>query len=96
MLSPEKALDAVFTAIDEVNVQLPADMQLQKTPTMALTGDNSPLDSLSLINLIVALEEVISRQNGTSPQLLDEDLLGEPDGPYATPAALAEFVAKAA
>lgn len=96
MLSQEKALEAVFTAIDELNAQMPSDMQLQKSPDMPLTGDNSPLDSLGLINLIVALEEVIARGEGSAPQLLDEELLGEAEGPYSTPADLADYVAKAA
>ncbi|MEQ8747652.1 hypothetical protein [Pyruvatibacter sp.] len=96
MLSVEDALASVFEAIDEVNMQLPAHQHVTKTPATALTGDQSPLDSLALINLIVALEEVIARQRGEALQLLDEDLLGEPDGPYSTPATLAAYVASAA
>jgi len=96
MLSPEQALASVFDAIDEINAQLPDGMRVEKSPDTSLTGDQSPLDSLTLINLLVALEEVVARQRGEAMQLLDEDLLGEPEGPYSTPATLAAYLARAA
>lgn len=95
-LTREDALAAVYAAIDEINGQLEPGRSLGKTPETPLLGDGSPLDSLALINLIVALEEIAQRLTGEARQLLDEDLLGEPDGPYRTPAALAEHLAATA
>lgn len=92
-LSRHDALAAVYAAIDEIAGQLEAGARIEKTPDTPLLGDGSPLDSLALINLIVALEEIAARRRGRPVQLLDEDLLGEQDGPYRTPATLAEHLA---
>ncbi len=95
-LSRDDALAAVYAAIDEINGQLEAGQSLEKAPQTRLLGDGSPLDSLALINLIVALEEITARLRGEAIQLLDEDLLAEEDGPYRTPEALAEHLAAVA
>lgn len=92
-LSRADALAAVYAAMDEVSAQLEDGLPLEKAPDTPLLGDGSPLDSLALINLIVALEEITQRLTGEARQLLDEDLLADPEGPYRTPQSLAEHLA---
>ena len=47
----------VFTTIDELNQNLIKEDQLEKSLETRLFGGNSNLDSLGLVNLIVAVEQ---------------------------------------
>jgi acyl carrier protein len=96
MIDKNKAIEAIYAAIDELNAQLPADQHLQKSADTNLTGEKSPLDSLGLINLLVAIEQEISKLHGKDVQLLDENLLGEEGGPYRTVETLADYTAQSA
>ena len=96
MLDKQLALEAIFVAVDELNGQLAADQKLSKTPNTALTGDGSPLDSLGLINLLVAVEQTIATTHGINLHLLDETLLGDPEGPYHTVDSLATYASSVA
>jgi acyl carrier protein len=53
----ERVRRVVEAAIDEVNLTLHHAERLGKTPDVRLVGDGGGLDSLGLVNLIVALEE---------------------------------------
>lgn len=65
--------DAVFGALDEVNQHRGAAQRLAKAPDTVLSGDAQALDSLGLVNFVVALEQ---RLDGVFPQplsLLDDE-----------------------
>lgn len=51
---------AVFRAVDKVNELLPESQQLGKERTTILLDDGTNLDSLSVINLLVFIEDEIS------------------------------------
>ncbi len=53
----EKAQKIVFQAIDQVNLMRKQDDKLQKEENFKLSGEDGVLDSLGLVNLIVAIEE---------------------------------------
>jgi acyl carrier protein len=61
----ENARQIVFDAINQVNALRKKNAQIPKDETARLGGQNGVLDSLGLVNLIVAVEESA------------EDLLGE-------------------
>jgi hypothetical protein len=81
-------MKALLDAVDEVNRQLPRGRRLARSPEAVLLGDASPLDSLALVNFMVAAEENVEREFGVTLSLVDDAELS-PDGPFRTVATLA-------
>ena len=77
MHTQDKIRQMVFAVFDELNEQLPANRKLVKAGTTALAGPNGLLDSLGLVNFIVALEQKIEADFETSVSLIDDDLLSQ-------------------
>ena len=88
----ERALGLVYDAIDVVNRQLPAAKRLRKSPDTIIVGVGGSLDSLGVINFVIALEEKVGAAVGASVQLLDEDMLGE-HSPFKNVGALTRYIA---
>jgi hypothetical protein len=63
--------DVVFRAIDRVNELLPDSSALAKGADEPLAGVGSKLDSMGIVNLIVAVEEEVARQCGAQLNLAD-------------------------
>ena len=61
----------VQDSISHINQQLPDEQQISKEPNTVLVGPNSELDSLSVINLIIEVEERIYTSYGKRIQILD-------------------------
>jgi acyl carrier protein len=64
---------AVFRAVDKLNELLPEDQQLDKDRSAILIDDGTTLDSLSVINLLVFVEDEISGAFGIDISLTGED-----------------------
>ena len=92
MATQSEILELVFKAIDDVNDQLPADGQLEKTEGCTIVGEGAHLDSLGLLNLILAVETLVNDRH-TPPISLAEQLLAAEDAkPPETLGALAAFI----
>ena len=63
--------DVVFRAIDRVNELLPESSTLAKRADQPLAGVGSRLDSLGVVNLIVAVEEEVALQCNAEISLAD-------------------------
>jgi acyl carrier protein len=85
-------LQAIYDTLEEVNRQLPDDQQMQKLPDTIVVGDNGALDSLGVINFLIALEDRLSRETGNTINLLDEKIISESDGPLKTIGRLHEYI----
>jgi hypothetical protein len=97
MLDEERALELIYSAVDEVNGQLPPGARLQKRRDTVLFGDGSALDSLAFVNLLVAVEGEVERAGGPPISLLDEMSKGEDGGNrLRTIGSMAAHVAQAA
>ena len=57
MTEREKILNSIYAALDEVNEQLPDDQQLEKSPDTVLLGESGKIESIDLVNILVATEE---------------------------------------
>lgn len=90
--SKDDVTRALFAAVDEINRQRPRSKRLAKTLDAALVGPAGALDSLGLVNLIVAAEAELERAFGASVALADEAAMARPDHPFRTLGALADFV----
>ena len=88
----KEVLDVVYECIDDINHMLPVKGKLVKAEDTILVGDGGSLDSLSLINLLVGLEEALKEKCGFESFLLDESLLVDPNGPYQSVGHLSEWI----
>jgi acyl carrier protein len=86
-------LDVVYSAIEAVNSQLPPDSRLERQAETRLIGAGSTLDSLGLINFVVACEQAVEDKLGLSISLTDEALMADGEGPLQSVRSLADFLA---
>jgi acyl carrier protein len=92
MTAGQPVVDAINSAVDDLNEILGADERLGKSPDEALIGKNAKLDSLGLVNLIVLVEEKIQQKFGVGITLVDERAMSQSKSPFRTLGSLAEFV----
>jgi len=90
-LDRDRVMRTLFRAIDAVNPELPRGRKLPKSADTVLLGDRSALDSLGLVNLIVATEQMVQEDFDVPVALLDEALSPE-DSPFQTVGSLADHL----
>lgn len=90
----QNILGLVYSAIDEVNAQSAGGVVIAKTPEARLLGGDQGLDSLTFVNLVVAVEEQIQNGLGKSVVLVDEDSMALQEQPFRTVGTLAAYVEK--
>jgi len=87
-------LNLIYLAIDEVNPALPPDRQIEKSPETQLFGRGSRLDSLGLVNLVVATEARLA-ESGAALALADERAMSQKQSPFRTVETLCDYIASA-
>lgn len=92
MSNKEKIIDAIYAAVDEINQQLPQEKQLDKTCDTVLFGKSGKLDSLGLVNLIVATEQKIEDEFEVTLTLADEKAMSQKTSPFKTVGTLADYI----
>ena len=92
MTMNERVLQAMFKAMDEVNQVLPKEQRLEKSVDTVILGNQGTLDSLGLVNLIVAIEQKIEEEFGVTIIMTDEKIILEDDRPVKTIGTLAEDI----
>jgi acyl carrier protein len=91
MTTNDKFRRTIFSVFDELNEQWPPDRRLPKADTTPLVGPGAVLDSLGLVNFIVALEQRIEADFQTSISLIDDDLVSE-ESHFANVASLTSYL----
>jgi len=89
----EQALQLVYDAIDAVNPQLPRSRRLAKSPDTIIVGPSGSLDSLGIVNLVIALEERASETIGAAVRLFDDTAFIDAAGPFRSVDSLARHLA---
>lgn len=87
-----KVQSAIFKAIDDVNAQLPEPQRMKKSGETALYGRNGHLDSLGLVNFVVAVEKHLLEDHGLKVKLDDEHALAHPTSPFISVEALGRYI----
>lgn len=90
----EDALVLVYAAIDEINGQSGDGTVIEKKPETLLLGSDKGVDSLTFVNLVVAIEEQIEQKRGVSIVLIDGDSMALQEHPFRTIGTLADYVEK--
>jgi D-alanine--poly(phosphoribitol) ligase subunit 2 len=85
---------AIYQAIDELNCLLPPEQAIAKSPQTILFGQGGSLDSLGLVNLIVAAERYLEAAVGGPVSLADERAMSQRNSPFRSVRALTEYVCK--
>lgn len=78
----DQALGLIYEAIDVINRQLPSSRRLPKSPDTIIVGPSGHLDSLGIVNFILAVEERASEATGAPVRLLDEGAALDDSGPF--------------
>ena len=55
----DRVRNALYAAIDDINLLLPEDQRLETSPDVPLVGSNGTLDSLGVVNFVIAAEQKI-------------------------------------
>lgn len=87
-------LSLVQQAIQDFNDQSLEEEQLLDTPESPLFGKEGKLDSLGLVNLILAVEERISNELDLNITLADERAMSRKSSPFMTVQSLVDYVAE--
>ena len=68
------------------------DSQLEKSTNTIIMGSNIQLDSLVLVNLIIAVEQNIENKYDITITLADEKALSQKQSPFLTIGSLADYI----
>ena len=92
MADIKEITQSLFNVIDEFNRTLPPEKRLKKAPDTTLFGKNG-LDSVGLVNLIVATEQRIEEDFGIPISLADERAMSQEKSPFRTVDTLVNYIA---
>lgn len=88
----EVALEILSEVIADLNESEFADKQLSNTPDTPLFGKAGTLDSLDLVNLVLATEDAIEDRVGERVSLADDRAMSQKRSPFRTVGSLAEYI----
>jgi acyl carrier protein len=92
MTEKDKILQCIYDAVDEVNGQLPEDQTLEKSLDTVLLGESGKLESIDLVNILVATEENIEEAFDVPVSITDERAVSEKNSPFTTIGTLSDFI----
>lgn len=92
MVDRSQIESAVLAAIDELRHELPSARALEPAPDAPLFGPDSPLDSLGLVNLIVAVERALADRLDIAITLADEKAMSQASSPFRTVKTLVDYI----
>tara|TARA_B100001146_G_C15963028_1_gene340659 strand:- start:151 stop:459 length:309 start_codon:yes stop_codon:yes gene_type:complete len=92
MVSKEIIIHTIFKAVNEINKRLSKKQQLIKSISTILSGSDDKLDSLGLVNLIVAIEQNIEDEFEVSITIADERAMSQKHSPFKTVGSLADYI----
>lgn len=88
----DRILADILSCIDRINEQLPRANRIAAAESTVLVGVGG-LESLTLINLVVEIEEAVSVTQGRRVSLLEEALMGSDGAKFTTVGDLAQWIA---
>ena len=92
MSNREKIVRAVYSAVDDLNRQLPAGTTIEKSMDAPLYGKSGKLESLDFVTFIMEVEEKVKAEFGVDVMITDENLLSKEKSPFSTLGTLTEYL----
>jgi len=87
----QTALDAVTAAAEEINLSMPPESRISTDPDAPLFGEGSPLDSVGLVQVVMAAEAHLAEATGADIVLASEAAMSRKRSPYRSLKLLAEY-----
>jgi len=84
VMDKDEMTQLVHEVIDDLNELLPADEALDKAPETVILGEGGKLDSMGIINLVVALDGKLAGKCGRDVSLTDDPEIFSKDGVLST------------
>ena len=85
-------IQTIYGVVDEVNLQQPDNGQLEKSLDTVLFGQNGKLDSLGLVNFVIASEQKVEEALGVSVSVSDERAMSQRNSPFRTIGTLVDYI----
>jgi acyl carrier protein len=92
MKDEKKVLKAICDAVDVTNEGLSDKEKILKSIDTNLYGKDGNLDSIALVNLIVAVEEAIADEFGVAITLADEKAMSQSESPFKSLRSLSDYI----
>lgn len=92
----DTAFAAVAAAIDEINLSQPDGKAISKDPDAVLFGEGSSLDSVGLVQVVMAAEAHFADATGRDVVLASEAAMSRKRSPYRSLRLLAEYAVEMA
>lgn len=89
-----KIYEIVIKQVQELNETLPENQQFSVNEDTILFGNNSNIDSLSLVSVIVDLESVFSAEYGKEISLTDDRAMTREINPFSSIRNLVDYIAE--
>jgi len=87
-------LAMIYETFDEMNRGRPAAEMLEKSERTVILGRDGKLDSLGLVNLIVALEEKLNDRLKMDITLADERAMSQESSPFKSVTTLLDYISQ--
>ena len=84
--------DIVYPAVDEIKHVLPEGAKLHRSPETVLFGNGAVLDSINLVNFILAVEERAEAVTGRQIRLVTENAMSRSKSPFKTLQTISDYV----
>jgi acyl carrier protein len=90
----EKLADLVHRTVDEVNedLELEGSMKISSDTKAVLYGSGAAIDSMTLVSLVVAVEDNLRRELGSPVTLADEKAMSMKRSPFTTLDSLIDYL----
>lgn len=92
MVDKEKVTRLIFESIDEINEQRPREKKLAKQTDAVLFGEGGALDSLSLVTLVIAIEQRVQENFDITIELANEKAMSQKNSPFRSVKSLADYL----
>ena len=88
----KKIRKIIISTINTMNANLDEEIQVKDGLDTVLYGNRGKLDSLDLINLIVAVEQNIEDEFDVTVTLADERAMSQEHSPFGTVGSLVDYI----
>jgi acyl carrier protein len=92
MATMDRTYKVLFSAIEQLNDELPPKQKLSKTPETVVFGHGGKLDSLALVNFLMLTEQKLEDEFNFPISLADERAMSQEHSPFRTLATMAAYI----
>ncbi len=88
----QRIISIITREAGDLNEQNEKKVAVEEGENAGLYGANGALDSIGLVTLIVAVEQAIEDEMGTTVSLADEKAMSQKHSPFRTIGTLADYI----